>query len=512
MPSDDRDQQFDRALARHLRSASPDAACPDAEILAAYHERSLSLEEMTHWKTHIVSCSRCQETLALLEQTDSIATNDWEKQELPAALPGAEGIAKEENIATRFATGSAPVPVAMPSAAKAVAKTRRRVPWRIIVPTGALAAGLLVWVAVHENPHLVKREQTSVQVAENREASPPASRAMPESGRTVPRDEDAAALLSKKLPERVSTTPSATPVLPTKPMPSTRLVAPPSAPQDLAKSQQDNLAHLDSSTSPYAYRAKDAEGAVGGRRTAGAAPAVPKVATGRAGGPLVPNQQQNQIQDQIANQNSNQALTPSANQPVGRVSEQVTVEAEKLPITENKKEAQKELKQTNEAVTVSVTTETVEVTPAPPPPAISSGALSTLSTDGRNFSSLMLVNSGFIAAPDKKHVWRVRPAGRIERSSDAGKSWKAQTSGVTEDLLLGSAPSEKVCWIAGKAGTLLLTTDGGKHWKHLDSPITEDIGGIKAEDAHDASIWDATHQKTFETNDGGVTWKQVANQ
>jgi len=83
---------------------------------------------------------------------------------------------------------------------------------------------------------------------------------------------------------------------------------------------------------------------------------------------------------------------------------------------------------------------------------------------------------------------------------------------VTEDLLLGSAPSEKVCWIAGKAGTLLLTTDGGKHWKHLDSPITEDIGGIKAEDAHDASIWDATHQKTFETNDGGVTWKQVANQ
>ncbi len=86
MPSDDRDQQFDRALARHLRSASPDAACPDAEILAAYHERSLSLEEMAHWKAHIVSCSRCQETLALLEQTDSVAANDWEKGEVPAVL------------------------------------------------------------------------------------------------------------------------------------------------------------------------------------------------------------------------------------------------------------------------------------------------------------------------------------------------------------------------------------------------------------------------------------------
>ncbi len=81
MPSDDRDQQFDRALARHLRSASPDAACPDAEILAAYHERALSLEEMAHWKTHIASCARCQETLALLEQTEPVAANEWEKKQ-----------------------------------------------------------------------------------------------------------------------------------------------------------------------------------------------------------------------------------------------------------------------------------------------------------------------------------------------------------------------------------------------------------------------------------------------
>ena len=47
MPSDDRDQQLERALARHLRDATPDLDCPDAEILAAFHERTLALDEKT---------------------------------------------------------------------------------------------------------------------------------------------------------------------------------------------------------------------------------------------------------------------------------------------------------------------------------------------------------------------------------------------------------------------------------------------------------------------------------
>jgi len=53
MPSDDRDRQLEKALVRHLRSDAIDAACPDAETLAAYHERTLSLEEMAQWKQHI---------------------------------------------------------------------------------------------------------------------------------------------------------------------------------------------------------------------------------------------------------------------------------------------------------------------------------------------------------------------------------------------------------------------------------------------------------------------------
>ncbi len=74
MPADERDQQFERALQRQMRSGSPDAVCPDAETLAAYHERTLSLEEMAQWKEHIAGCTCCQETLTLLEETNASNT------------------------------------------------------------------------------------------------------------------------------------------------------------------------------------------------------------------------------------------------------------------------------------------------------------------------------------------------------------------------------------------------------------------------------------------------------
>jgi len=88
MPTDDRDKQFERALARHLSNASHAAACPDAEILAAYHERTLSLEEAAHWNQHIAACSRCQEIHSLLEETDSVPANEWEEKNVAVFAEG----------------------------------------------------------------------------------------------------------------------------------------------------------------------------------------------------------------------------------------------------------------------------------------------------------------------------------------------------------------------------------------------------------------------------------------
>jgi len=494
MPSDDRDQQFDRALARHLRSASPDAACPDAEILAAYHEGSLSLEEMAHWKPHIVSCTRCQETLALLEQTDSIAANDWEKGEVPEALQASKSRSeskdteKEESALAMRAASAAPAPVEIRSAPKGAVGTRRRVPWSILAPTAALAAGLLVWVAVHERTNLSVQKATSVQVAENREASPPALSAAPQSGKAEARDEGSNNLQPGIRADRKTSPALTSPALHAQ-APSTPSAVPPPAAKELGGLEQDKLAQLDVEKSAGAATSS---GFITRKRAVAAAPAVPKAAAGGVGGPLVANQMQNQMQNQNVTQNANQAPNPAANQ--------VADQATNQPPAEEKKDVQRAQKQKSEAPALSSTTENVEVSAAEAP------------VNGREFSALRLLDRNIIVSPNKKQAWRVGPAGKIERSTDAGKTWKPQSSGVAADLLAGSAPSDKVCWIVGKAGTLLLTTDGGKHWKQVASPISDDLGGVHALDAQHASIWDASRRKSLETSDGGLTWKQVANE
>src|SRR5260370_25426486 len=103
MASDERDRSFDKALARHLRSAasagqaagmtsgtaSHASACPDPETLAAYHERSLLSEQLNSLKEHIVGCPSCQSVLALLETTADIPLQAAEKDQVFAQTASA---------------------------------------------------------------------------------------------------------------------------------------------------------------------------------------------------------------------------------------------------------------------------------------------------------------------------------------------------------------------------------------------------------------------------------------
>src|SRR5262249_61415235 len=93
MPGEDRERIFEKALARHLRANPPsgaharDAACPDADGLAAYHERMLTAEEMISWKGHIALCPRCQEILAQLEATDELPVSASDVEQGEKVLP-----------------------------------------------------------------------------------------------------------------------------------------------------------------------------------------------------------------------------------------------------------------------------------------------------------------------------------------------------------------------------------------------------------------------------------------
>lgn len=151
--SDDRDLNFEKALARHVRaSAQPEASstspsCANLEALAAYHEGALPPEQRSLWKVHIQHCPRCQEILAHLQTTDAI----------PLDIPGNSERQK-----------SVRVPVLSP-----------RTPslWRWAAPAGALAAGLLVWVTVRENKPLqipeVRKQATATYSAPIAAPKPP---------------------------------------------------------------------------------------------------------------------------------------------------------------------------------------------------------------------------------------------------------------------------------------------------------------------------------------------------
>jgi photosystem II stability/assembly factor-like uncharacterized protein len=126
-------------------------------------------------------------------------------------------------------------------------------------------------------------------------------------------------------------------------------------------------------------------------------------------------------------------------------------------------------------------------------------------------AELTAADTGLILSPDNKVFWKLQPAGTVQLTTDGGKNWKPVETGANSELISGFSPSSRICWIAGKAGALVLTKDRGRHWTRISTPIAGDLGGVHADDAKHASIWDAAKQTSYETSDGGTTWKQTAS-
>jgi hypothetical protein len=58
-------------LRRSLATTAPaQGECPGTDLLAAYYERSLGSDEMSHCEAHISRCSRCREELAMMARTE----------------------------------------------------------------------------------------------------------------------------------------------------------------------------------------------------------------------------------------------------------------------------------------------------------------------------------------------------------------------------------------------------------------------------------------------------------
>ncbi len=79
-----RDRRREEALARRMGDALDRldhrgaGECPDAELIAAYHEKSLQPDEIARWEGHFAICGRCRKILAVLVATSEEPLADKE--------------------------------------------------------------------------------------------------------------------------------------------------------------------------------------------------------------------------------------------------------------------------------------------------------------------------------------------------------------------------------------------------------------------------------------------------
>lgn len=146
------------------------------------------------------------------------------------------------------------------------------------------------------------------------------------------------------------------------------------------------------------------------------------------------------------------------------------------------------------------------------------GARADQPVNGRTFESLARRKAApgspiVLSATGSSILWRAGKGGSIERSTDAGKTWVAQTSPSRQDWLAGAASSDRVCWLVGAKGAIARTVNG-EHWDIIPPPAQAAAPGggqpdwtaITALDALSATVTAADGRK-FNTPDGGLTWQ-----
>ena len=459
MPFDDRDSKFERALAQHLRGGPAQANCPDAETLAAYHERNLSLEEMARWKEHISACEACQEALALVETTEKQLAEDWEGERVPVFESLSAPRVQAANAAERTAQVAAS-PVAM--------IRRRPALLRWAIPLGAVAAGVLVFIGIYEQRAQKLAPSSSAVIAQREVPATPAP--MPD--QQLSKVQEPSESKDKELETAERSAPKKEKAILAAPSPrqANGIGSGSGAGFVNAKPDYDAAANKKAATPPPP--APDISAGVT------AADAVSQNAPVRAAAPRpAPPPASMPYGAAVGGAAGGQKARADAKSAPSAVTESVTVESQTAPLN-----ARNESLMSKQGVS----NELAELSP---------GAL-----------------NGLILTPDNRVFWKLQPAGSVQLTTDGGKDWKSLETGANEDLTTGFAPSSNVCWIAGRSGTLLLTKDRGTHWSRINTPIAGDLGGVHAVDAKHASIWDATRHTSYETSDGGSTWKQTTNQ
>ena len=107
--------------------------------------------------------------------------------------------------------------------------------------------------------------------------------------------------------------------------------------------------------------------------------------------------------------------------------------------------------------------------------------------------------------------WNVTANGDVLRSLDAGKNWKTITIDSKAQFVAVATTGVSI-WAGGKAGVLYHSTDAGEHWTRItprdgSNSLTSDISGIEFSDVSHGTVH-AGENERWTTSDGGKSWKR----
>jgi hypothetical protein len=500
LPNNDelRDRRREEALARRVGDALDQLAhreaveCPDAELIAAYHEKSLQPDEIARWENHFATCTRCRKVLQVLAASVDAPLDEREVARLGELVAAARSPVE---ATTQTADPARPVRV----------NWRRR--W--LAPALGIAAALAIWFVTHPARRAAQQNSPEILIAQapKSESGPSVETRSKQQSAEAPvtpgnnNEADAEALKGTRAGRVQSANPS-TDSLAKKNLDAggvAREIAPSSnAPENNLRVEKKEKA--ESNGTGVGTGAGVGTGTPGG--IAGGfytpAPGAQSATPATVAPPHPP---------------SPTAAELAAPQPAPSAQAQDKVQASNPAPPDMRPPPS-----VSQSVTVTEAVPSVDTANATVRGSLSESNVKDLPLNGRNYGSLLSLKAAGefpvqINSPSGKILWRAGKGGIIQRSTDAGRTWTAQRSPLQEDWIAAAAVSNTVCWIAGRSGAIGRTTDGN-HWKKIaPPPMAADSSGkfpdwisITASGAKNVTIT-ASDQRHFSTQNAGKSWK-----
>jgi len=542
-----RDRRRDEALARRVGDAldqiahSDAADCPDAELIAAYHQKSLQPDEIARCENHFAVCARCRKILAVLA----------------AAVEAPLSEKEVAHLGELVAAARAPVQTSPPRAEPL--RLRGRVRW--LAPALGVAAVLAVWFVMRPPWRTAEKSPSGNLIAEVPKSELPPSmetRAVEQFSEATPKKDTERDAVTRKdrPPARAQSTNPPTDALPKNRVDDNRVVG------GVALSSGDAVSTLRDEKK----QKTDLNGAPGAAPAPAPPPPPPAIqpaprlsnsalapareAQAQAAPLPAPNQRSANIETAPAASGTGigagngggagpardrqvpappvaaDKIAAPPPPPPAPPTPQAPVAGSPAPLPQAQAQAQAPSQSPSDTEKPRSMSQTVTVTSEMPAIETSnsnlggtvSGNAKDLPMNGRNFQALARLGVPGelpvqVKTPSGTVLWRAGLGGKIERSTDAGRTWMLQKSPLQEGWLAGAAASDTMCWIVGRNGAIARTTDGS-HWKKIASPrLAVDSSGkypdwisIAAASAQTATIT-ASDQRRYVTQDGGKTWK-----